>query len=81
MIFPAKHIRLSESLLGLSAFVLSFLDTPKNVDQLWKDVKRINSSTHFPAQHSYDNLLLTLDYLYLVDAVNINRSGYISICD
>lgn len=81
MIFPAKHIRLSESLLGLSAFVLSFLNSPKSVDRLWGEVKQINNSSYLPANHSYDNFLLTVDYLYLVGIVDVNKNGQLHICN
>lgn len=81
MIFPAKHIRLSESLIGLSAFVLKFLDNPKGIEQLWGELKQINNSSYLPANHSYDNFLLTLDYLYLVGVVDVNKNGQIHICN
>lgn len=81
MIFPAKHIRLSESLLGLSAFVLKFLDNPKSTDQIWGEIKKINNSPYLPANHSYDNFLLAVDYLYLIGIVNINKNGQLHICN
>jgi hypothetical protein len=80
MIFPSKHVRLAESILGLSAFVLKFLQNPKNIDILWGEVKQIYNSSSFPANHSYDNFILAIDYLYLVGIINTNEKGEIFIC-
>jgi len=74
---PSKHIKLSESLIALSAFVLKFLESPKNLDRLWKDIGQINNSSFLPANHSYDNFLLSIDYLYMAGIVDINSENQI----
>ena len=80
MLFPAKHIRLSESLLGLGAFILKFIGAPKNIDRLWSEVRQVNNSSYFPAHHSYNNFLLALDYLYSIGAIDLNDRGEIHLC-
>lgn len=38
-LLPEKHIRTSESIIGLGAAILSSLfEKPKNLDGLWKDI-------------------------------------------
>ena len=47
MILPSKHIRLSESLLGLGAVLLDFLNAPMTIDELWFKFLEINSKDYF----------------------------------
>ena len=81
MLLPAKHIKLSESLIALGAFVLKFLVKPKNIDQIWLEIKQINNSSLLPTNHSYDNFLLSVDYLFIVGAVDINANGDLFLCN
>ncbi len=75
MILPAKHISLAESLFGLGAYLLRFLDTPKTVDELWSAYLTVNDTDEFPAYHSFDNVILALDFLYLIGSVGVNSQG------
>ena len=36
MILPTKHINFSHSLLGLGAYILSQLQSPRSIDALWE---------------------------------------------
>jgi len=75
MILPSKHIRVAESLLGLSGFVLSELDNPKTVDDLWRLYIKANDTKRFPAYHGFDQFILALDYLFIAGAVDVNNKG------
>ncbi len=78
MILPSKHIRFSESLMGLGAILLSFINEPKSVDEIWFKYSEINNSKRkFPAYHNFDNVILALNYLYLIGAIEINTNGKI----
>ena len=49
-----------------------------SVDDLWMHYSKINNKkTKFPAYHSFDNVILALNYLFLIDAININSEGYL----
>lgn len=79
MILPSKHISNAESLLGLGGLVLSFLaDGPKTVDAIWTSYSRMNNHPEFPAYHSFDNIILATDLLYIMGAVDINPKGEIT---
>ncbi len=80
MILPDKHIRFSESLLGLGALVLESLDAPKSIDALWNELHPQMESDKFPARHSFDNLVLTVDILFTVGAITLNRNGRLERC-
>jgi hypothetical protein len=78
MILPSKHIRFSESLLGLGGVLLGFTKEPKTVDDIWLSYSEKNNSKNgFPAYHNFDNVILALNYLYLVGAVQIDNNGKI----
>lgn len=75
MILPSKHIKYSESLLGLGGKLLSLLQKAMTIDELWVEFSKINNKKQFPAYHSFDNVVLALDYLFLIDAISIDREG------
>ena len=73
MILPSKHLKISESLLGLGAYLMKYLsDGPKTLDQLWFKVSKQNNSRRSFAYHGFDNVVLALNYLYIIGAININ---------
>lgn len=74
MILPTKHIRISESLLGLGGYLLTLLKRPMSIDELWAEYEKSNNKK-FPAYHSFDNLILSLDLLYLMGIIEINEMG------
>lgn len=76
MIMPTKHIRFSESLLGLSAIILNILSEPMTVDEIWYKYSEINNSKNkFPAYHNFDNLVLATNCLFLIGAIEIDSKG------
>lgn len=79
MILPSKHISNAESLLGLGGFILSCLsDCPKALDSIWTMYSQAYDQRKFPAYHSFDNIILATDLLYILGAININKKGEIS---
>ena len=81
MVFPNKHLTISESLLGLGSAILRIWDEPCWLDELWEEYEKINNSEEFPADHSFDNFVLALDFLYSKDLIKLNEEGKIIICD
>jgi hypothetical protein len=76
MILPSKHLRISESLLGLGAYVLKYLkDGPQTVDQLWFKVSKQNNAKKSFSYHGFDNMVLALNYLFMIGAIEINTDG------
>jgi hypothetical protein len=70
MILPDKHISLAESLLGLGTFVLDSVISPKNIDSLWFEFEKIRGN-EYPAHHSFDNLVLTVNMLYALKMIKM----------
>lgn len=79
MILPTKHINFSQSLLGLGAYILTQLQSPKSIDELWEAYKVDYKNNIYLAKHSFDNLVMTLIFLYSVGSVTENN-GVIKKC-
>ena len=76
MILPTKHTNFSQSLLGLGAYILSKLNSPKSVDELWRQYQMDCTSRVDLAKHTFDNLVMTLIFLYSIDVI-IEQNGII----
>jgi hypothetical protein len=73
MILPTKHVRPERALIGVGAEVLDILKRPMTVSRLWDEV-RGRRSLHTPsAPIDYQWFVLSLDLLYTVGAVDIDR--------
>jgi len=79
MILPTKHINFSRSLLGLGAYILSQLDSPKSVDNLWGHYQEDYKNKIYLAKHSFDNLIMTLIFLYSIGSIT-QKDGVIKKC-
>lgn len=79
MILPTKHINFSQSLLGLGAYLLSQLQAPKSIDELWDTYKVDYKDNVYLAKHSFDNLVMTLIFLYSIGSVS-EDNGVIEKC-
>lgn len=71
MILPDKHISISESLIGLGTFVLDNLTSAKNIDLLWHEFEKVRGK-EYPAYHSFDNLVLTINMLFALEMIEIS---------
>ncbi|NFO31095.1 hypothetical protein FDB41_12520 [Clostridium botulinum] len=78
MILPSKHISLSESYIGLGAFLVKLLNKPMTIDECWKKFNEELIQTRvIKKQHSLDNVILTLELLYCIGIIDINDKGEI----
>lgn len=73
-LFPKKHITLEQSYLGFGAQLLCLINDGVSVDELWQ-----KSKTSFVVKHNFDDLILTLDYLYSIGVIKINQEGKICL--
>ena len=52
-------------------------DGPKSVDQLWFKVGKQNETKKAFSYHGFDNVVLALNYLFIIGAIDINNEGLI----
>lgn len=79
MLMPSKHINFSQSLLGFGSYLLAKLDSPQSVDDIWKNYQTDLSNENYYGKHNFDNLMLTLIFLYGVNAIE-EKNGLIYKC-
>lgn len=77
MIIPTKHTNFSESLLGFGSYILNKIEKNKSVDELWNEYLNDYKNKIYPAKHSFDNLLLTLTFLYSLGILEELNGGVI----
>jgi hypothetical protein len=72
MILPSKHLAQSRSLIGVGAEILSQLDEPLTVSELWERTRsaRVSKVSELPL--SFDWFVLALTFLYAIFAVEMN---------
>lgn len=76
MILPDKHISFAESLIGLGTFILNSLATPKTIDMIWLEFTKVRGN-EYPAFHSFDNLVLSINLLYALKMIDTFNGDYI----
>jgi hypothetical protein len=72
MILPSKHLSQSRALLGIGAEVLSQLDEPLAVSELWERVRAARASKADAAPLSFDWFVLALTFLHTIFAVEMS---------
>jgi len=80
MLMPSKHINFSQSLLGFGSYLLTKLDKPKTIDDIWKSYQSDLAKEYYSAKHSFDNLMLAFIFLYGINAIE-QKNGLIYKCN
>lgn len=75
MILPRKQLSISESFFGFGGFLLQQLKTPVTVDELWESYKDFYANKKYPVKFSFDQFIMTLDYLFIIGAIKKNERG------
>ena len=82
MLLPDKHIEFGESLVGLGTYVLGCLKSPATLDQIWAKFQLSIKRDEYPAAHSFDNIVLAVDLLFAIGAVEETaQPGVLRRCD
>lgn len=80
MILPTKHTNIEQSLLGFGSYILQIIGDGATVDFLWQGYLKDFNSKSYSAKHSFDNMLLTLVFLFSVNAIE-EDNGEIKKCN
>ena len=81
MLLPDKHIRISESVLGIAGLVLQSLKTSKSFDQLVAKISKDQSEQSWPGGYSVESIALALCFLHSIEAVDVTNNGDLVKCD
>jgi hypothetical protein len=80
VLMPDKHIRFGESLLGLGSCALDLLSVPRTIDELWHTFRKSVESGQYPVEQPFEHLVLAVDILFAIGAVESDRSGVLRRC-
>ncbi len=64
MILPTKHLKLSNTLIGVGSVLLRHLDSDKTVTSLWSATRSL------PEINSFERFTLGLDFLFIIGAID-----------
>ena len=67
MILPTKHIKLSNSLIGVGASLLKHIDNNQTVTALW------NTTRLLPEVRTFERFTLGLDLLFMMGTVDFEN--------
>jgi hypothetical protein len=68
VILPTKHVKTSQSLIGIGAGILQVLVTQQTVTRVW-EVARLRSD-----KITFERFILALDFLYCIGCIEL-RDG------
>ena len=73
MNLPTKHLRPERAMLTVGAEVLRLLTEPKTVSRLWDELGHAMNEHSSTRKVNYDWFVLTLDFLYMLGAVEMDQ--------
>ncbi|MFZ2630867.1 MAG: ABC-three component system middle component 6 [Desulfosalsimonadaceae bacterium] len=72
MILPSKHLSQERALLTVGGRILQQLRQPMTVSALWEELTRpVENSPQPISSLSYDEFVLALDILYLINTIEM----------
>lgn len=80
MILPKKHLSLDESLFGFGAYLLDNIVKNSNIDRLWRNYLNDYKNNIYSVKFTFDQFIITIDYLFAINAIEINQKGELRLC-
>lgn len=81
MILPKKHLSLDESLFGFGAYLLNNIGKNSNIDRLWRNYLSDYKNNIYSVKFTFDQYIITIDYLFAINAIEINQKGELKLCN
>ena len=73
MILPSKQLQPERALVSVGAELLARLKEPQTVSSLWDQMRRERGTGNSQPPIGYDWFILTLDLLFLMDAITFEQ--------
>lgn len=77
-LIPHKHVRFSDSIIGLSGHLRNLLIEPHTLDELWAQID--SDTSPWKSRPSFSHLILAVDVLFAIGVVKLVGDGRISLC-
>lgn len=81
MILPEKHLSLDESLFGFGAYLLDKIGKNSSIDHLWRSYLSDYKNNIYSVKFTFDQYIITIDYLFAINAIEINQKGELKLCN
>ena len=81
MLLPDKHVKISESILGLAALVVVTMEKPLPFDNLMATLISKFETPEWPAYHNTETVSLAVCFLFSVGLVDVTPEGDLYRCD
>ena len=73
MILPGKHIRQDRALISVGGDILSVLDSPMSVSEVWTKVQTVRAAREKLSPLPFDWFILALTLLYAISAIALQN--------
>ena len=73
MILPGKHIRQDRALISVGGDILSVLDSPMSVSEVWTKVQTVRATREESSPLPFDWFILALTLLYAISAIALQN--------
>ena len=73
MILPGKHIRQDRALISVGGDILSVLDSPMSVSEVWTKVQTVRAAREESSPLPFDWFILALTLLYAIWAIALQN--------
>ncbi len=74
MILPTKHLSPGRAIISVSSEILELINSHSTVSSVWNDLQVKYKASLRKDKISYDWYVLSLDFLYLINAID-QRNG------
>ena len=81
MLLPDKHIKIGESILGLSALIVANLKRPIPFDRLMAMLEPKFETSEWPAYHNTETVSPALCFLYSIGIVDVRHDADVYRCE
>ncbi|GAB6385728.1 ABC-three component system middle component 6 [Enterococcus cecorum] len=77
MFLPKKQLSLYESYFGFGAFLLRKISKINRIEDLWEEYLLCYKNREYPVKFTFNQFVVTLDYLFMIQAIRLNEEGEI----
>lgn len=78
-LLPHKHVRFSDSILGIGGLVKSVLKEPMTVDEIWSVIHK--NSQLWPGKINFTNMVLGIYVLFAIGHIELLENGRLKVID
>jgi len=79
MILPTKHLPPDRAIISVASEVYNLIGKRSSVSSIWNDLQDKHNSLMQQGKISYDWFILSLDFLYIIGAIEENSGRIMKV--